>query len=452
MERQPTESFAQIFARVVQDAAPHRRRLEPGECQSPAGEPCRLCAASTLDYDPEAAIKNRALQIFWKPMPVPLGPLVPSPAGRAYRTVTKRKVIPVRGIPRLGLIDPSDEGPVRPFEVARCAIEPLEHEVLYRRAAQEIRTPAAAPLAGVLRYMIVKGSYKEFTVILNLSAISPQATKAAVGLSKALSRTGIDVTGVFLFEERADSGYYLGSTHSGGRQRTRKIFGKSEIFHQVSGRSFLFSPFTFSQVNHSLLEKLVDKAGELLAFPPDARLIDLYCGYGLFSLSLAGAVKGVTGLELSADAVAAAQRNARRQHVRNARFFQVDITGATLPRALPYFGRSDVVLLDPPRGGTAPGVIEWIASRQPLRILHLFCNIDILPTELARWKAGGYRPATAIPFDMFPGTPVVEIMVLLEREATPQAARARQESSSSPAQAGTSVPPRRGGSPERSSD
>jgi tRNA/tmRNA/rRNA uracil-C5-methylase (TrmA/RlmC/RlmD family) len=52
--------------------------------------------------------------------------------------------------------------------------------------------------------------------------------------------------------------------------------------------------------------------------------------------------------------------------------------------------------------------------RRPGTILHLFCNIDLLPGEITRWKGGGYRVVRGVPFDMFPGTPEVELMVLLK--------------------------------------
>jgi tRNA/tmRNA/rRNA uracil-C5-methylase (TrmA/RlmC/RlmD family) len=71
------------------------------------------------------------------------------------------------------------------------------------------------------------------------------------------------------------------------------------------------------------------------------------------------------------------------------------------------------MLLDPPRSGTAPGVLEVLAGRLPRRVVHVFCNMEILPEELQRWKKAGYRPERAIPLDMFPGTPELEMMVLL---------------------------------------
>ncbi|MBP1679083.1 MAG: tRNA (uracil-5-)-methyltransferase family protein, partial [Bacteroidetes bacterium] len=63
--------------------------------------------------------------------------------------------------------------------------------------------------------------------------------------------------------------------------------------------------------------------------------------------------------------------------------------------------------------GTAPGVIEGIAAKKPARVVHIFCNIDGIAGELQRWAARGYAAQRAIPYDLFPGTASVEIMILL---------------------------------------
>ena len=66
----------------------------------------------------------------------------------------------------------------------------------------------------------------------------------------------------------------------------QKIFGKTEIFQKVGAKKFLFSPLSFSQTNLSIVEVFVRTIKELLELNVQDRLLDLYCGYGLFSLSL----------------------------------------------------------------------------------------------------------------------------------------------------------------------
>jgi tRNA/tmRNA/rRNA uracil-C5-methylase (TrmA/RlmC/RlmD family) len=106
-------------------------------------------------------------------------------------------------------------------------------------------------------------------------------------------------------------------------------------------------------------------------------------------------------------------QNAHRFRATNVRFVRSAIdggtTGALVDRLLP----GSHVILDPPRGGTAAGVLEQIAARRPEAVLHIFCQADIIAGELARWNAAGYRVHRCAPFDMFPGTPGIETMILL---------------------------------------
>ena len=146
------------------------------------------------------------------------------------------------------------------------------------------------------------------------------------------------------------------------------------------------------------------------------QVFDLYCGYGLFSLSVADKIRNVTGVELSGDSIRDAKRNAERMHIENCKFIEGDIDEEGLERIFSSHSKITKVILDPPRNGTKPGVIEIIAAKKIERVLHIFCNIELMPAELERWNSGGYKIARAIPFDMFPGTGEVEMMVALERQ------------------------------------
>lgn len=367
-------------------------------------------------YEKEVALKNKALQDFWRhhQPQTPLAPLVVSPLGRGYRTVTKRKAFHRKDGILLGLINPSESGSETSFNVIRCAIEPKEHARIYSTAQSSLGKPYARTLAGVLNYVIIKGSYTEFAVILNVQEVSASIIKAANTLSKSLTHAIEDITGLFLFEEESYGRYYLGTKNPRIQPRFKKIFGKAEIYQRIAGRSFLYPPLSFSQVNHSIIEMLVATAGDLLDLNMTQTLYDLYCGYGLFSLCLAEKAGKVIGVELSMQSVEAAAANARRNNIANARFFRSDINAESLRRIMKHAASHDAVLLDPPRNGTAAGVIECIASCRPALVLHILCNIDLLPSELKRWKACGYKPVRAIPFDLFPGTSEVEVMVVLD--------------------------------------
>jgi tRNA/tmRNA/rRNA uracil-C5-methylase (TrmA/RlmC/RlmD family) len=383
-----------------------------------------LCHGSVLDYEDELRLKSAALGEFWRlrGLPGELQRIVPSPRPRGYRTVSKRKILAgppgvrpgIREEVRLALLAPDEGGRISPLDVEACAIEPKEHAAIYAAVRMALSRPSASALAGWLQYVIIKGSYEEFTVILNVRSIQGPLVKAANALSKTLTRSIPGVAGFFLYEDDSRGEYYMGTRDHRRQPLLRRLYGKETIHQEISGRHFLFSPLSFSQVNLSLAGRLIAEAGDLLLSGTGGSLIDLYCGYGVFAISLAGRAGRVLGVELSASSVQAAIENARRNGVENARFLRDEITGESILRVVRGAGPGDSVLLDPPRNGTAPGVIEGLAARGLRRIVHLFCNIDILDRELKRWRDCGYGTAHLVPFDMFPGTGAVEIMASLE--------------------------------------
>lgn len=367
-----------------------------------------------MGYGREIEAKQSALATYFRQSAYQstLQPLVISPLGRNYRTVTKRKVSHTSHGASLTLQSPDDAGRIKPLEVGACAIEPGEHAAIYDIVGRAIRQPRYEDLASMLHYVVIKGNYRELTVVLNIECIDGAIVKSANALSRTLTHVVPSVVGFFLYEGE-EGGYYMGARSREQAPKLRRVFGKEKIYQNVLGRHFFFPPASFSQVNLSMADTLVQKAGEHLALHPGSALFDLYCGYGLFALCLADQARTVLGIEISHAAIDAATENASRNHVKEASFHQSDITADTVNRFLHRGRPDDVVLLDPPRNGTAEGVIETVAARRFRRIVHLFCNIEIVETELRRWKNSGYEVQGIIPFDLFPGTASVELMAVL---------------------------------------
>ena len=410
------KTFSEHLNETILGARTLKRHLEKGECQSADGARCSLCHAVNITYQTEISLKNKALVKFWEQR-FPAGSLqslVPSPLGRGYRTVTKRRAFHGHHSCRLGLIAPTDDGSYEAFDVGRCLIEPEPHSAIYHKLQELLEKPYAEPLREVLNHVVVKGSYTEETLILNVREITLPVVRAANTVSKSITHMFKSVVGVFLFEDPSSGGYYLGRRSTATeRASLRKVFGKAEIYHKTRGRSFMYSPVAFSQTNQSMLEPLVAAAEDLLSLSSEMILFDLYCGYGLFALCLAGTVRYVEGIEISSESVASAIANARRQKVKNVRFVRADITADSIARVMKSMPERAAVILDPPRSGVADGVIECLAARKPAKVLHIFCNIDIMPAALRLWARSGYQIVKTVPLDMFPGTSTIEMMVLL---------------------------------------
>lgn len=411
-------TFEEHFRKGVEALGAPARALESGECRTPQGRPCGLCSAMTLNYAVERELKQRALSAFWTEHgpSVPVDPLVGSPKGRAYRVVSKRKLFRTPGGPSLGLVGSAERPAGGGIPVVRCAIEPGEHAGIYAHHDLALRAPWCTPLQEALSYVVLKGDGRSISIIWNVRSIAPDVVRAANTLSKSLTgKFGERIAGVFLYRGDDAGRYYLGTRDPAGRQEIRKLFGRPDIAVRVAGRLLRFPPLSFSQVNTSILDLFVSGAGEFLDPGGSETLLDLYCGYGLFALSLGGMARRVIGVEASRVSVAAARDNARRLPMKNCRFIVADIGPETIHAVTSGLRGRTVAILDPPRNGTSAGVIEALAAAGPLRVLHVFCNSALIGPDLERWRRQAYSPVRVRAFDMFPGTPELETMVLLER-------------------------------------
>jgi len=177
-----------------------------------------------------------------------------------------------------------------------------------------------------------------------------------------------------------------------------------------------FSPTDFVQVNGPVNESLVARAIELLELDHHARVLDLYCGLGNFTLALARRAQSAVGVEGAAELIARARVNAARNAIANAEFHQADLAAA--PAAGESWLRGGAyshVLLDPPRTG-ARAMLETVARLTPRRVLYISCHPGSLARDLmVLVHEHGFRLEAAGVVDMFAHTAHVESVALLVR-------------------------------------
>ena len=408
-------SFSDIFRQALKSSSYPHIPLKKDVCQTYHREHCTICPAVDLNYADELKVKEKSFQEFWKQNNLPAQPekMIASPLGRGYRTVSKRRAFRDRsGQILLGLTDISESGRIQPVDVKACAIEPPSHALIYNYVQQFITSRDGAALSRVLSHVIIKGNYEESWIVFNISDLPQDASSALTHLSKKLTKEFKNIPGLFYTVEEA-SKYYLSDK---AQLNFRKIYGKNDVFQKAGGLSLLYSPLAFSQTNGSVIEPMITKISEWMCFSKNEILYDLYCGYGLFGLSAAKAVNSVIGYEISASAVNSAKENAKRNKIENARFYSENLTPESLNKILPKQTKEEAVILDPPRNGTNSGVIEFLADRKIKKVLHLFCEADVIRPELKRWTQNGYSVKRVVPVDMFPATDHIETMVLLERK------------------------------------
>jgi 23S rRNA (uracil1939-C5)-methyltransferase len=212
-----------------------------------------------------------------------------------------------------------------------------------------------------------------------------------------------------LFWTRQDQ---LGETVQGGE--TTLISGSPQLREQLGGLDFRISPEAFFQTNTEMAEQLYAVAAEFAQLRGHERVFDLYCGIGTIALSLAARAREVVGVEIVEPAVADAIENARLNDIVNARFFAGDIRLA-MRELVETAGKPDVAVVDPPRAGLSQKVVRRIIEAQPSRIVYVSCNPTTLAPNAAQMVEAGYRLVRVRPVDMFPQTPHIESVALLER-------------------------------------
>ena len=192
------------------------------------------------------------------------------------------------------------------------------------------------------------------------------------------------------------------------------LWGEDHIVDELSGLKFKLSPRSFYQINSAQAERLYAKALEYTALSGTETVLDLYCGTGTITLLLARAAGRAIGVEIVEPAIFDARENADRNGITNAEFICADAFEAA--SALKARGTlPDVVVVDPPRKGLAPGVIETIASLSPARVVYVSCDPATLARDLKLFDARGYKAIEATAFDMFPRCAHVETVVRLEQ-------------------------------------
>jgi 23S rRNA (uracil1939-C5)-methyltransferase len=175
-----------------------------------------------------------------------------------------------------------------------------------------------------------------------------------------------------------------------------------------------FEPTDFVQVNGALNAAMVDRALAELGPEPGARVLDLYCGLGNFSLPLARRAGWVAGVEGDAGLVQRARLNAARNGLANVEFHVADLFGDV--EGLPWTrGGCDRVLLDPPRAG-AREILPVVSRSGAGRVVYISCHSGSLARDAGLLvREHGFRLTAAGVMDMFPHTTHVEAMAVFDR-------------------------------------
>jgi 23S rRNA (uracil1939-C5)-methyltransferase len=201
---------------------------------------------------------------------------------------------------------------------------------------------------------------------------------------------------------------------SGGTDGPTGVLGEERLREELCGLKLEMSHGAFFQTNTEMAERLYAVAAEFAGLSGRERVFDLFCGIGTIGLSMAPDAGEVWGLEIVPEAIEDAERNAARNEVGNIHFLAANARTGVRP-LLVQAGRPDVVVVDPPRAGLSQKIVRRLVECEARRIVYLSCNPTTLAPNAAQLGEAGYRLTRVRPVDMFPQTPHIECVALLEK-------------------------------------
>jgi len=196
---------------------------------------------------------------------------------------------------------------------------------------------------------------------------------------------------------------------------TRVLWGRDVIYDYIGDVQFAISARSFYQVNPVQTEVLYGKTVEYAGLSGKETVIDAYCGIGTISLFLAQHADQVYGVEIVPEAIEDARSNAMLNEMKNVKF-EVGASEDVIPRWKEQGIEADVIVVDPPRKGCDPRLLDTILEMKPERVVYVSCNPSTLARDLRVLEDGGYRTVEVTPVDMFPHTVHVESVAVLDRK------------------------------------
>lgn len=305
-----------------------------------------------------------------------------------------------------------EEGTHRVVPVEACQIEDEKADAIINDIrgllkSFKIKTYNEDTGYGLLRHVLIRRGFTTDEIMVVLVLGSP-VMPSKNNFVKALRKLHPEITTVVLNVNDKRTSMVLGD-------RETTIYGKGYIEDVLCGLTFRISSKSFYQINPVQTEKLYGKAMELAGLTGKERVIDAYCGIGTIGMVAAKSAKEVIGVELNPDAVRDAIKNAKRNQMKNIRFYQDD-AGRFMEKMAAKGEKADVVFMDPPRSGSTEQFMKSAVTLAPQKIVYISCDPQTQARDLKYLTKHGYKAMGAYPYDMFPFTKHAENIVLLVKQ------------------------------------
>lgn len=403
---QPNYAFAKMLTLTV----PSPERREPF---CPVYDQCGGCSGQHMSYPATLAAKRAqvfdcltrigGLPLTQEDVPPVLGADEPL----HYRNKTSLPVGGTAGEPLVGFFQRRSHAIV---PIDRCPVAMVDLRPVLQAVKGWMRETPVEPYReeshqGTLRHIVVRTTRNGAVAVLLVA--TTDALPGIDRLTGALQATVPGFASLHVSENRMRGNVILGPT-------CRMLMGTEAILETLLGLQFEISPMSFFQVNPAQTERLYAQAIAFASLAPDDTVLDAYAGAGTIALCMAGKCRRVLGLEIVPQAVESARRNALRNGIGNVSF-ETAAVETRLPELVADGFRPDVIVLDPPRKGVEPAVIQAILTAAPRRVVYVSCHAPTQARDAALLAAGGYRFAGCQPVDLFCYASGIENVLCLER-------------------------------------
>jgi 23S rRNA (uracil1939-C5)-methyltransferase len=263
--------------------------------------------------------------------------------------------------------------------------------------------------SGYLRFLVIRESRQMGEIMVNF-VTGKDIPDTAKELSDVLLKKFPQITTFVntINEKKAQIAY-------GDIQRV--YHGEGVIREKLGRLIFIISPNSFFQTNTLQAERLFQVAKEYAELRPEDTVYDLYSGTGSISLFISDSVSHVIGIDNVPSAIENAIINARTNNITNCEFMLGDLKDRLTKdnQWMRLHPAPDVQVIDPPRSGLHPKVVEEIIRLGSRRIVYVSCNPATQARDVKIISEGGYRIDAIQPVDMFPHTYHIENIVKLTK-------------------------------------
>jgi 23S rRNA (uracil1939-C5)-methyltransferase len=399
--------FAEALATEVLE--PSDRRVEAPCAHYPA---CGGCRFQDLAYEEQAAAKEAqvrdALTRLGGVAEPPLEPIVPAASQFHYRNKLEYSFTRTPSGPALGFHKAGRWDEV--LEVERCWLttdlgNAIRDAVRDWAREEGLEAYSQADGSGYLRHLVVREGRNTGQALVQLVTAPGEKFEAGY-LVEVLRRFP---------EVRSIHWAINDSPAEVTNLPTRLLWGDEAIEELLLGLRVRVRPNAFLQTNTEMAEVLYRLAIEYAGLTGEQTVYDLYCGTGTIGLAMAAHALTVWGVDISEESIACALENMDLNGVTNAAFYAGNVS-QSLEELAERAGPPDLVVVDPPRAGLAGKALRRMARLEAARIVYVSCNPTTLAGDLKALRGEwGYELVRARPVDMFPHTPHVETVALLER-------------------------------------